>query len=77
MQVIRLISSTYDSQKLSLESKPVIQKVYILLFFGYAQDIWKFPGQGPNLHNSREPSQSSDNAISLTHYATRELQTIE
>ena len=35
--------------------------------------MWKFPGQGSNLHHRSDPSHSSDNTRSLTHQATREL----
>ena len=34
----------------------------------------KFPGQGVGPHHSSDPSHSSDNTGSLTHWATRELQ---
>ena len=42
-------------------------------FFGHAHGIWKIPGQGSKLHHSSNPSCCSDNAGSLTHWATREL----
>ena len=35
--------------------------------------MWKFPGQGSNLHHSYNQSHSIDNTRSLTHWATREL----
>ena len=42
-------------------------------FFGHIHGMQKFPGQGSNLCYSSDPSHSSDNARSLTHYTTREL----
>ena len=42
--------------------------VLFIYFFGHTRGMWKFPGQGLNLRHS------SDNACSLTHCATRELQ---
>ena len=48
-------------------------------FFGYTQGMWKFQGQGSNMHHSSNVSHSSDaslnndNPRSLTHWATREL----
>ena len=41
-----------------------------LFCFGHACRIWKFPGQELN------PRRSHDNSGSLTHCATRELQTV-
>ena len=35
--------------------------------------MWKFQGQGSNLHQSSDPSRCSDNTRSLTCYPTREL----
>ena len=35
--------------------------------------MWKFQGQGSNLHHHSDTSHSSDNTGSLTHWATREL----
>lgn len=42
----------------------------VVVWFGFvdlAHSMWKLPGQGLNLHHC------SDNAGSLTHYATREF----
>ena len=36
--------------------------------------MWKFPGQGLNLHHRSHPSHCLDKARSLTHCTTRELQ---
>ena len=44
-----------------------------LFFFFFWLCPQKFPGQGSNLCHSSDPSQCSDNARSLTHWATREL----
>ena len=41
--------------------------------FGHAHGIWKFLGQAANLRCSSRQSHGSDNAISLTHCAAREL----
>ena len=47
---------------------PVIWiKLYSPLTFGLAQGMWKFPGQGWNLHHSSDQSPSSDNTGSLNH----------
>ena len=42
-------------------------------FFCYAHAMWKFPGQGSNLHQSSNLSCCSDNAISLSHCTKMEL----
>ena len=42
-------------------------------FFGCTCGMWKFPGQGENLHHSGNPHCCSDNAWSLTCCTTREL----
>ena len=44
-----------------------------LFIFGCASGMPKFQGQGLNLSHSSDPSHCSDNAESLTHWATREL----
>ena len=44
----------------------------IIIIIGCTHGI-KFPGQRSNLCHSSNPSHSSDNARSLTHYTTREL----
>lgn len=47
-----------------------------LLFFSpapYTWGMWKFPGQGSNLHHGSNPSCYSDKAGSLAHWATKEL----
>ena len=41
-----------------------------LLLFGRTCGMWKFPGQGSNLYHSSNQSRSSDNAGSLTSWAT-------
>ena len=43
------------------------------LFFGCAQGMQKFLGQGLNPCHSSDPSYNSDNAKSFSHGATREL----
>ena len=45
-------------------------KIY---FFDYTCSMWRFPGQGSNLSYSSNLSHNSDNARSLTHWATTEL----
>ena len=39
----------------------------------HAHSMHVFPGQGSNLHHSRDPSHSSDYTESFNHQATREL----
>ena len=66
-----------EAQTCGLQVLPGLRKglsllVYVALFglvwfTGYPCGMWKFLGQGWNLHHS------SDNARSLTHWATREL----
>ena len=53
----------------SLE-KPLF--VFSFFFFGFIHGMQKFPGQGSNMHHSSHLSSCSDNAGSLTHWATRE-----
>ena len=51
--------------------------IYIYAFFwggSHTHGIQKFPSQGSNPHHCSNPSYCSDNAGSLTHWATRELQ---
>ena len=45
-----------------------------LVWFWLYHGMWKFLGQGSNLCHGLNQSHSSDNAGSLTHWATRELQ---
>ena len=45
----------------------------LFYFFGCAQGLQNFPGQGSNPHYISDPSHRSDNARSLTCRATREL----
>ena len=42
--------------------------------FGCARGMWKFLGQGLSPHQNSHQSHSSENARSLTHWVTRELQ---
>ena len=42
-------------------------------FFSHAYSMWKILGQGLNLNHSNNLCHCSDNARSLTHWATREL----
>ena len=49
-------------------------KYFWFFFFGSTCGMWKFLGQGANLHHSKHPSLCSDNARSLTHCITRGLQ---
>ena len=44
-----------------------------IYFFGCTGGMWKFLGQGSNLHHSSKLSCCGDNAVSLMGYATREL----
>lgn len=44
-----------------------------LFCFGSAHNIWKFLGQGSNLHHSIDPSCFSDNVGSVIHSTIREL----
>ena len=56
--------------------KNICYQVFYFLciyFFGSTCGIWTFLGQGSNLHHGSNLSCCSDNAGSLTHYATREL----
>ena len=46
----------------------------MFFFFGHAWGRWKFPDQGWNPCHSSNPTHCSDNAGSLTCWATRELQ---
>ena len=46
---------------------------FFFFFFDCALGIQKFLGQGSNPCHISHPSQSSDNAGSLSHWATREL----
>ena len=41
--------------------------------FSHPHSMWKFPGQGSNLHHIINPSHHSDNARSSNCCATREL----
>ena len=45
----------------------------LFILFCHICGKWKFPSQGSKFHHSIDPSYSSDNARSLTHWATREL----
>ena len=47
--------------------------VFLFLFLCCTDDMQKCPGQELNQYHSSDPSHSSDNATSLTHWATREL----
>ena len=51
----------------------VYQYLLTFVFFIHTHGMWKFLGQGSNLHHSSDPSCSRNNARSLTHWATREL----
>ena len=46
---------------------------FFFFFSGCAYGTWKFLGQGSNLCHSSDLSRCSDNARSLTQYATRKL----
>ena len=48
------------------------EKTFLTTFFLGGCQMWKSPDQGLNLHHSCDPS-NSDNARSLTSWATREL----
>ena len=43
----------------------------LFFVFGHAHSVWKFPSQGLNLPHNSNSSQCSDNARSLTLWATR------
>ena len=51
----------------SLQSQHAYPHYIFFIFFGHIHGMQKFPGQGANLHHSR------DDTGSLTHRATREL----
>ena len=55
-----ILKVDYDSNGMKIVSRRDF-------FFGPTHSMWKFPGQGLNLHHS------SDSAESLTYWATREL----
>lgn len=55
-----ILKVDYDSNGMKIVSRREF-------FFGPTYSMWKFPGQGLNLHHS------SDSAESLTYWATREL----
>ena len=46
---------------------------WFFCFFPCAWGMWKFLGQGLNVHPRSGPSPCSDNTRSLTHYPTRDL----
>ena len=56
-----------------LENKTGVGHTHILFLFGCTHSLWTFPGQRLNLHCSSDPNHSSDNAESLTHWATEQL----
>ena len=43
---------------------------FFFFFFGHTHSMWKFLGQGSNLHHSRDPSHCSNNTVSWTCWAT-------
>ena len=47
--------------------------IYFFLFSGCTCRMQTYLGQGSKLHHGSDPSHSSDNATSLTHWVTREL----
>jgi len=47
--------------------------IYLFIYLGHAGGMRKFSGQGSNLWHISDLSHSSDNARSLTCFATREL----
>lgn len=53
----------------------VMLSIYLnfFFFFCHTHSMWKFPGQGSNPCHSSDLNHISDNAESLTHWATREL----
>ena len=56
-----------------------IQVLGMVLFcfpFDHTCSMWKFLGQGLNLHHNNDPSHCSDSARSLIHCITRELLSI-
>ena len=62
-----------------LYTNPVLTKVELanfgfLIIFGCTLGMWKFQGWGLNPGHSSDLNHTSDNAGSLTCYATRELQ---
>ena len=50
-----------------------ISNAYIDIFFCCTHGMWKFPGQGLNPCHSSDPGHCSDNAGTLTHWATKEF----
>ena len=75
---LRYCSSPVHLQSFQLESKAG-QLNWLSLwsigffFFVHTQGMWKFLGQGLNLHHSSDPGRCSDNVRSLTFCATGEL----
>ena len=47
--------------------------VFMYLFFGHPWGMQKFPAQRLNFHHNCSQSHSSDNTVSLTHWAMREV----
>ena len=43
---------------------------FLFFLFGHTHGMWKFLGQGSNLHHKSNPSLSSDTTRSLTHQGT-------
>ena len=68
---LQWIPSTFNQQR-DNENGPR-DSFFIIIFFGHAHGMWKFPGQGLNSHHSIHLSHCSDSARSLTCCATREL----
>ena len=55
------------------EQLPAITSFSFFFFFVFVSSMKKFLGQESNMRHSSDPSHSSDNTKSLTHWATREL----
>ena len=79
----KLSHSTHRTKNLSSTIKNVeIYFIFVLALYKELQKeniffclfVLKFPGPGSNLYHSSNPRYNSDNARSLTHWATRELQ---
>ena len=66
------LQSCFGSFLFSLVFESFISFWFFVLFhfFGHAQGMWKFPGQGLNPRHNSDLSHSSGNAGSLTHWAT-------
>ena len=73
MGTIMLITRELKNSADMLAQCLACDRRFFFLFSGHAHGIWKFPGQGSNLHHSSDWGHCSDNAGSLNCCATGEL----